>query len=102
MKNQRQAQIKYEAGLKTAMNDEKLQHLSDMDFHWSVKKERNSAVWDQRYEELKNFKGEHGHCRIPRKGKLGIWVAMQRKSRVRARSSKEHIAKLEAIGFFDS
>ena len=102
MKNQRQAKIKYEAGLKTAMNDEKLQHLSDMDFHWSVKKERNSAVWDQRYEELKKFQGEHGHCRVRQKGKLLWWVMEQRKSKVRARSSKEKTAKLEAIGFFDS
>ena len=81
------------------MNDEKLQHLSDMDFQWSVLKDRHSAVWDQRFEELNNFKDEHGHCRIPQKeGKLGIWVMHQR---TRPKSS-ERTAELEAIGFFDS
>ena len=84
------------------MNDEKLQHLYDMDFQWSVLKECNSAIWDQRFEELKKFQEEHGHCRVPRKGKLLWWAMEQRKSKVRARSSKERIAKLEAIGFFDS
>ena len=96
MNDQRVAKRKYEAGLKTAMNDEKLQHLSDMDFQWSV-----VAEWDQRYKELKNFKDEHGHCRIPCKGKLGIWGMHQRSTANRPKSS-EKIAKLEAIGFFDS
>ena len=86
------------------MTDEKLQHLADMDFQWSVKKERNTAVWNQRYEELKIFKEEHGHCRVPRKiPKLGKWVDHQRSNKqTRASNSKERIARLEAIGLFDS
>jgi hypothetical protein len=95
---QRAEKMKYEApGLKTAMTDVKLQHLADMDFQWN----HVSAKWDQRFEELKKFKDEHGHCRLPQKGQLGIWVMGQRGSRGRARSSKERIAKLETIGFFD-
>jgi hypothetical protein len=102
VKNQRQDKIKYEAGLKTAMTDEKLQHLSGMDFQWSVLKERNNAVWDQRLEELKNYKDEHGHCRVPQgSGKLGIWVKHQRSTRQRPKC-KEKLDKLEAIGFFDA
>ncbi|OEU06604.1 hypothetical protein FRACYDRAFT_254152 [Fragilariopsis cylindrus CCMP1102] len=100
---QRQNKKRYEAGLKTAMNDEKLQHLSDMDFHWSVRKERESAVWDQRYEELKKFQEEHGHCRVSqRSGRLGIWVMEQRSKRIRSRNNKGRLEKLEEIGFFNS
>ena len=48
------------------MTNEKLQHLSDMGFEWSVKQEREDAVWNQRFEELRELKEEHGHCRVPR------------------------------------
>ena len=86
------------------MTNEKLQQLSGMGFQWSVKKERNNATWDQRFEELKKFRDEHGHCRVPQKsGKLGQWVKHQRNTKsIRVARSEEKIAKLEAIGFFDS
>jgi hypothetical protein len=92
---QRREKKKYEAGLQTTMDDKKLQHLSDMDFQWSLKKD-----WNQRYEELREFKEEHGHCRVPRKGKLGSWVDLMR-SKARRPKCKEKIDKLEAIGFFE-
>ena len=94
---QRTTKKKYEAGLKTPMTDDKLQHLADMDFQWN----RYSDVWDRRLEELKKFKDDHGHCRLPQKGQLGMWAKEQRGSRGRARNSKERIAKLEAIGLFE-
>ncbi|OEU11360.1 hypothetical protein FRACYDRAFT_143813, partial [Fragilariopsis cylindrus CCMP1102] len=72
---QRTEKKNYEAGLKTSMTDEKLQHLSDMGFEWNVRKERDDAVWNQRFEELKKFRDEHGHCRVPQgSGKFGTWV----------------------------
>jgi hypothetical protein len=102
VRNQRQDKKKYEAGSKTAINDEKLQHLSDMDFQWSVKKERQDTVWNQRYEELREFKEEHDHCLVPQRlGKLGTWVHHMR-SRAQRPKCKEKIDKLEAIGLFDS
>lgn len=83
------------------MTDKKLQHLADMDFQWSVLKERNDASWNQRFEELQNFKKEYGHCRVPRKTpKLGSWVDNQRTGKTRASYSKERITLLEAIGLF--
>ena len=82
------------------MTDEKLQHLSGMDFQWNA----FNAMWDQRFEELKKFRDEHGHCRVPQKsGKLGQWVKHQRNTKsVRVARSEEKTAKLEAIGCFDS
>jgi hypothetical protein len=88
---------KYEAGLKTAMTDEKLQHLAGMDFQWSVQKEN----WDQRLEELKTYKDKYGHCRVPQKGQLRNWVREQRTSRGNASRSRERTASLDEIGFFD-
>jgi hypothetical protein len=93
---QRTQKKKYEAGLQTAMTNEKLQHLSSMDFQWN---ERNNATWDQQFEELKKFRDEHGHCRVPRKGKFGGWVKNQKARR--AFTSKEKIIKLNEIGLFD-
>jgi hypothetical protein len=99
---QRRDKIKYEAGLKTPITDEKIQHLFDMDFQWNFQKERSDATWNHRLEELKQFKDEHGHCRVPQKScKLGKWAKEQRRTRIRARNNKERIAKLEAIGLFD-
>ena len=70
----------FEAGarLKTSMTDQKIEHLEDMGFQWSVR--NNDDFWNQRYEELKKFKEEHGHCSVPRKssGKLGSWVQNMR------------------------
>ena len=94
---------KNEAGAKTTMTDEKLQNLADIDFKWSWVKERNDTSWNQRFEELKNFKNKNRHCRVPRKTpKLGQWVKKQKGSRGRASNSKERNAMLEAIGLFDS
>jgi hypothetical protein len=82
------------------MTDEKLQHLSDMGFEWSVRD--NSDFWIQRYEELKKFKEEHGHCRVPKSsGKLGIW-AMHMRSTARRPKCSEKIGKLKAVGLFES
>ena len=82
------------------MTDEKLQCLADMDFQWSLKKEREHKMWNQRFEELKRFKEEHGHCRVPQKTpKLGPWV-MHQKGKDRASNSKERVAKLRNIGLY--
>ena len=100
--DQRTEKKRYEVGVKTSMTDEKLQHLADMDFKWSVEKERNDAAWNKRFEELENFKEEQGHCRVPQKtSKLGSWVHKQRSKRERASNSKERITMLEAIGLFN-
>ncbi|KAL7528498.1 hypothetical protein ACHAWF_002586 [Thalassiosira exigua] len=39
------------------------------------------ATWDERYQELKDYKAEHGHCVVPKNyGPLGSWVRAQRHS----------------------
>ena len=88
-------------GIKTSMTDEKLQALANMDFEWSVKKEGEDALWNQRFKELQAFKKEHGHCRVPQKTpKLGWWVTKQRGASRRASNSKERVTKLRNIGLY--
>ena len=100
--HQRLDKRKYEAGRKTPMTDEKLQCLADMDFQWSIKKERDHDMWNQRFEELEKFQEEHGHCRVPHKTpKLGQWVKNQRKPSRRASNSEERVIKLQEIGLYD-
>ena len=104
---QRTEMKKFEAGagLKTSLTDQKIEHLEDMGFQWSVKKEREDAMWNQRFEELREFKEEHGHCRVTRKlsRKLGNWVENQRHNkRVIAGRTEVKAVKLQAMGFFDS
>lgn len=66
-------------------------------------------TWEQRLEELKAYKAQHGDCNVPTLSKtnpsLGHWVHDQRKQYRLYVSSKQtsmthiRVAKLEAIGF---
>ncbi|CAB9498114.1 Helicase associated domain [Seminavis robusta] len=56
--------------------------------------------WKARYEQLKEFKKEHGHLRVPASVPgLGRWVTCQRQERRRKKISKDRIKALDAIGF---
>lgn len=63
-------------------------------------------IWNQRYQELKAFQLENGHCRVPT-GALATWVSTQRQAHQRAKKKKlngllpERQRRLQAIGFFD-
>ena len=92
------------------MTDERLEHLAALDFVWDVHAEK----WNERMEELKQFKARHGHCRVPQKtpgSKLGTWVDHQKtyfyamqagKTRVGNYSiDTKRMAELEAFGLFE-
>ena len=98
MKTQRQEKKKYDAGSKTAMTIEKIQHLEDLDFVWH----RDNAIWNQRFEELQKYAEEH-NGQLPRQGesKLGIWIYNQKCSpKARVAHSAERKAKLRSISSF--
>ena len=61
--------------------------------------------WDEKYQQLKDYRKEHGHCKVPAaEGSLGIRVSTQR-AEYRAgndnASSRNagRIEKLNQIGF---
>ena len=98
MKAQRTKKKQYDAGSKTGMTIEKIQHLEDLGFQWSVK-EDNNVVWNQQFEELKKYAEEHnGQLPSQRESKLGSWVKKQlAHSKTRALHTAERKAKLRSI-----
>ena len=76
------------------------------------RKRKNIVTWDQRLEELKAYKAQHGHMKVTKSEKketsnaaLASWVDKQRKQwRSRNRGEKTHITQeridqLDEIGF---
>ena len=60
-------------------------------------------VWDARFEQLKRFKEQRGHCRVPEKypGGLGAWAKEQRRRDKEGspRVGAERAQRLEELGF---
>jgi hypothetical protein len=74
----RQYKAKLE-GKPSTLTDERKAQLDELGFIWKV---RDRADWNDRYEQLLEFKKENGHCIVPqhysRNRALGKWVAKQR------------------------
>ena len=62
-----------------------------------------SDDWDYYYEQLKKFKQQHGHCKVPSNDNanktLGYWVSNQRRLVKHEMLSLDRRHKLEALGF---
>lgn len=91
-------------GKKSTMTDERIQELEKLGFAWN----QNEAIWNQRIQELKTYKKEHGHCNVPRNYsqnvELAKWIDSQRKQYSMKRDGKKasitdaRIAELEGLG----
>lgn len=87
---------------------ERIMLLEKIGFEWTVDRMLHD-VWQKRYEELVEFKKQHGHCDVPQSHhnnkKLACWVYTQRhqyKRMQRGKSSSmvpERIAALEKLDF---
>jgi hypothetical protein len=66
------------------MPDEQVRLLDALDFTWQ---HRERGSWDDRYQELAEFKGQNGHCDVPmvyeRNPKLGRFVNAMRTKKAR-------------------
>jgi len=73
----------------------RIDRLNEIHFEWCVSK----GLWEQRYEDLLEFKDKYNHTIVPRNKfpVLGNWVRTQR--RCLERLSQDRIDKLNAIGF---
>jgi hypothetical protein len=61
----------------------------------------DGSPWSTKYHLLKQYKQQHGDCKVPEKDKaLGIWVKNARQHRKQNRLSQERIDKLDKIGFY--
>ena len=76
-----------------------VEKLEKLNFRWDTVKKFS---WEERFQQLKEFREEHGHCNVPKThaGGLGHWVNDQRrgKERLQCRSA-EQAQKLEDLGF---
>ena len=72
------------------------QKLDELGFRWDTTKE---VTWEERFQRLKEFKEEHGHCNVPREppGGLGDWVKYQRSKRGSQYRSACQSQKLEEL-----
>jgi hypothetical protein len=90
------------------MTEERIQKLNDIGYEWSL---RVLVDWDERFEELRAFQNEHGHCRVSQAEKdddthqLALWVKLQRKEYKLFQQGKKsaitqgRIQKLNGVGF---
>ena len=63
--------------------------------------------WSIKYQELKEFKQKHGHCKVPKNvGSLGKWVDNQRThygkflTKKKTAMTQERVDKLNKVGFY--
>jgi hypothetical protein len=93
-------------GKKLYMTEDRIQKLNEIGFEWSV------HSWSVRYEELKAFQKQHGHCRVPGAKlkdsdtyQLANWVQTQRRKFKLLQEGKksyvteERLRKLNEVGF---
>ena len=68
-----------------------------------AKQTYQDAAWDLRFEELKAYRRQHGHCQVPIGAKkhrsLGHWVYYQRALHRSGRLNAARRRRLKAIGF---
>ena len=87
------------------MTEERQGALELMGFVWNA----HSAAWEERWNELREFKERHGHCNVPKKcsknPQLAVWVKWQRRQFTLfgegkySNMTKEQIKKLHVLGF---
>lgn len=85
------------------LSKQKVELLHSIGFSW----ETRSSIWGRRYQELRAFQKEHGHCHVPTRQypQLGVFVQNQRQQyrRYLAGNSttltQERIKLLQLINF---
>ena len=90
---------------KSKLTAQQIQRLNDIGFTFRPK--RAYASWNQRLEELRSFRRDHGHARVPTSHPtLGSWVHAQRRDYKRYRiddagskMTDERLGELEKLDF---
>ena len=106
--SQRYQYKKLQEGKSSQMNVKRVEALEKIGFEWNPDRKMND-IWQQRYQELVEYKKLHGHCNIsPKDSKfegLLSWVSRQRYEQKklysgnRSRITPERIVALEKVGF---
>ncbi len=113
---QRYEYSKYKSNRPSTMTEERLRDLQALDFVFVAGKKmdhvdfRNKKSWEQRFEELLQFRDSYGHVVVPQSYPgLGEWVHSQRlyykklKAGKKSPLTNERLLKLADVGFvFDA
>lgn len=84
-----------------SLKKERKHKLDAMGFVWDFRKVYEGH-WEKRFDQLENFKKEHGHCKVPltyANRQLAGWVDRQRTLKTKGKLSASREQKLEKIGF---
>ena len=85
---------------RTILTDTLEEQLTIMGFEFDKSAGGIEGKWDAKFQLLKEFKMEHGHCMVSRRHKeLGRWVSDQRKKYKEKTLNPDKIRKLEAVEF---
>lgn len=51
---------------KCSLTEERIKQLDELGFVWSTERtKRQNDNWESRFEQLKQYKAQHGHCQVP-------------------------------------
>ena len=90
---------------KGKLSQDRITCLDGIDFDWprprgSSRIDSKVVPWETRFDELVQYKAEHGDCNVPRsQGQLGWWAVTQRQSYRKGKLSQERINRLNGMGF---
>ena len=95
---------------KSQLSAERIARLDALGFEWGelhrpspLHAENLTRRWDENYQQLRQFKERHGHCRVPTRWPenpaLAKWVMHQRTHHNHDRLPPERKARLEELGF---
>lgn len=76
-----------------SLPQDRARRLEAIGFHW----EQMCPKWVRAYFQLKEFRKQHGHCRVPCSTRLGAWIATQRRWRAKGKLTPEQIELLDAL-----
>jgi len=113
---QRYEYSKFKSGRPSTMNESRLNDLQELDFVFVAGKKmshvnfKNKKSWDERFEELLQFKATYNHAVVPQSFPgLGEWVHSQRlyykklKAGKKSPLTSERLLRLADVGFvFDA
>jgi hypothetical protein len=84
------------------LSEKRFRQLDALGFAWTISWD-GPQVWDLRLRELKRFRKEHGHCRVPSKyplnRALSRWANHVRAEKRDGRLPEDKVRRLDALGF---
>ena len=102
---QRRQYKMFQKGERTQLSEERRAALDSIGFVWVVDK-KSIRGWDDRFQELVDYKEEHGHTNVSQKeGSLGRWVSTQRRhyrflqEDEQSQLNQARVDRLNQIGF---